>query len=83
MKKHINGNDLAMYILATIIVVGFFILLIYLIRYTLPKDSTGVVFMLFGALASAFGAVVNYFFGSSSGSAAKTDIISKSPPIVE
>ena len=80
MEK-IDGNKLAMYILAVIIVVGFFTLLVFLILYPLQKDSTGVIFMLFGALSAAFGAVVQYFFGSSSGSAAKTDIIAKSGPV--
>jgi uncharacterized membrane-anchored protein len=76
-----DNNKVAMYLLATIIVVGFFILLIFLILYPLQKDSTGVIFMLFGALSAAFGAVVQYFFGSSKGSADKTEIIAKANPV--
>jgi hypothetical protein len=76
-----DNNKVAMYLLATIIVVGFFILLVFLILYPLQKDSTGVIFMLFGALSAAFGAVVQYFFGSSKGSADKTDLIARAQPI--
>ena len=66
-----------LYILATVIVIGFFVLLWFLIFNPLPPDSTGVIFMLFGALSAAFGAVVQYFFGSSTGSADKSEVIAK------
>ena len=72
-----NKKDIAMYVLAGLIVTGFFALLTLLLFRTLPEDSSGVIFMLFGALAAAFGAVVQYFFGSSKGSADKTELISK------
>ena len=38
----------------------------------LPQGSNDVVFMLFGALASGFGVVLQYFFGSSKSSSDKT-----------
>ena len=70
-----NKKDIAIYILAGLIVIGFFALLTLLLFRTLPEDSSGVIFMLFGALSAAFGAVVQYFFGSSKGSADKTELI--------
>lgn len=74
-------SDVNLYVLAWTIVVGFFGLMGLLFKYAVPADQTGVVFMLFGSLAAAFGAVIQYFFGSSSGSAAKTVMLSKAEPI--
>ena len=70
-------SNKATYFLATVIVAGFFALLAILIFRQLPPDSSGVIFMLFGALSAAFGAVVQYFFGSSKGSADKTEMLAK------
>lgn len=72
---------IAKYILASIIVIGFFSLLALLLFQPLPPDTSGVIFMLFGALSAAFGAVVQYFFGSSVGSADKTEILSKASAV--
>lgn len=74
-------NSIAKYILASIIVIGFFSLLALLLFQPLPPDTSGVIFMLFGALSAAFGAVVQYFFGSSVGSADKTEILSKASAV--
>lgn len=75
-----NKKDIAIYILAGLIVIGFFALLTLLLFRTLPEDSSGVIFMLFGALSAAFGAVVQYFFGSSQSSADKTTLLAKREP---
>jgi len=64
-----------LYLTAWCVITGFFLLCFYLMRVKLPEGSNEVVFMLFGALASGFGAVLNYFFGSSKGSAEKTEIL--------
>jgi hypothetical protein len=74
-------NSIAKYVLASIIVIGFFSLLALLLFQPLPPDTSGVIFMLFGALSAAFGAVVQYFFGSSVGSADKTEILSKASAV--
>ena len=65
------------YVLAGIIVSGFFILVGILFKYTIPDGSREVAYMLFGSLSAGFGAVLQYFFGSSKGSADKTALLSK------
>ena len=40
-----------------------------------PARATEPLLILVGSLAAAFGAVVNYWFGSSSGSARKDELI--------
>jgi hypothetical protein len=42
-----------------------------------PTSAREPLFLLLGSLSSAFGAVVSYWFGSSSGSAAKSEMIAK------
>ncbi len=79
--KATGKRDINQYVLAWVIVLGFFSLVSLLIFKELPKDSNQVVFMLFGALAAGFGSVIGYYFGSSKGSAEKTELLSKAEPI--
>jgi len=69
-------KDLNAYILAWLIILGFFVLTTYLLHLVHTggqiKDTTGSVFMLLGTVSTAFGIVVQYFFGSTKGSADKT-----------
>jgi len=75
-EKATGRRDTNLYVLAWTIIIGFFALVGILLFVRIPEDSTGVIFMLFGALSAAFGGVVQYFFGSSKGSADKSEQIS-------
>jgi len=79
-EKATGKGDTNLYVLAWVIVLGFFGLIGILLFVPLPEDSSGVVFMLFGALSAGFGAVVQYFFGSSKSSESKTGMIYNSTP---
>ena len=74
-----QSKDINKFIIAWIIVVGFFgvsIYLLYLVKGGQEiKDSTGAIFMLLGALVSKFSAVIDYFFGSTQSSAEKTRVM--------
>jgi hypothetical protein len=74
-EKTTGKSDTNLYVLAWTVVSGFFGLMGLLCFKTLPGDSSGVVFMLFGALATGFGQVLGYFFGSSKSSADKTKLL--------
>jgi len=71
-EKTTGKKDVNLYVLAWTIVAGFFALMILLLKIPVPEDQNGVIFMLFGALSTGFGQVLQYFFGSSKGSADKT-----------
>jgi hypothetical protein len=79
--KATGKRDINLYALAWVIVIGFFGLVGILIFKDLPKDSNGVVFMLFGALCSGFTGIIGYFFGSSQSSSIKTELLAKAEPI--
>jgi hypothetical protein len=68
-------SDTHLYVLAWILVGGFFSLLGCLLFVPIPNDQSGVVAMLFGALSAGFGSVVGFFFGSSRGSQDKSATI--------
>jgi hypothetical protein len=76
-EKVTGKTDYNLYLLAWTIVVGFFLLMGFLLKIPVPQDQNGVIFMLFGSLATGFGQVLGYFFGSSKSSADKTEQMGK------
>ena len=70
-EKVTGKSDVNLYVLAWVIIVGFFTL-IGMTMFIEIKDATGTVFMLMGTLSAGFGAVIQYFFGSSASSNRKT-----------
>jgi hypothetical protein len=70
-------KDWNLYLTAWVVICGFFWLTYWLMTRSLPAGQNDVVFMLFGALSTGFGTVLAYFFGSSKGSAEKTELMAK------
>lgn len=66
--------------LSLIITTGFFTLLGAMIFGGITVQDSQIMIMLLGMLASSFGAVMQFWFGTTSGSSVKTDIIAKSFP---
>ena len=64
-------------VLAGGITVGYFLVLWYILSNGLPTSGGEALLVMLGALGGAWGSVVAYYFGSSSGSAAKTDLLGK------
>lgn len=65
-------------ILAGIVVVGFFSILILMMMGLLNVTDQQALLILLGSLSAGFGAVLNFFFGSSRGSQNKDMIIASS-----
>lgn len=77
ITKATGKRDVNLYILAWVVVVGFFILTGMLMYVTLPTANIGPVGILFGALVAGFTGVLGYFFGSSQSSDIKTQMLAK------
>lgn len=71
-EKATGHRNINLYVLAWMVVGLFFTLVGLLMWITLPEANIGPVNQLFGAMATGFGMVLQYFFGSSKGSADKT-----------
>lgn len=67
-----KAKDIFMYSLGSIIVVGFFVVLIFLIISNKYPDSVNLVI---GALIGSFTSVVAFNFGTTKSSADKTEMI--------
>jgi CDP-diglyceride synthetase len=72
-----NIKEVYMYALGALVVVGFFFILFIIFRAALPEGNKEIAYLVIGALVAKFGDVVNYFFGSSKGSADKTEMMNK------
>ena len=71
-------KDVNLYILAWVVVGGFFLLtgMMMLIPELEGRSNNAMVNIMFGGLVSGFATVLGYFFGSSKGSAEKTQLLS-------
>lgn len=72
-----HGASWATSIVSCIVTVGFFVML-YLVISGGKAELGDAGLMLLGTLATGFGAVINYYLGSSIGSAAKDKILGTS-----
>jgi len=73
-------KDVVMYVLGGLITLCFFFVLYLLIFYPMPQENKDVLYLAIGALIGFEGAVVNYFYGSSAGSAQKTELMTNNKP---
>ena len=56
---------------------GFFGLLALLFFKAFPPESKEILNIVLGAVGAAWSGIINYHFGSSSGSAKKTELLNK------
>lgn len=68
-------------VLAIIIVTGFFAILTSMMLGVLNIADNQSLLILLGALSAGFGSVLNFFYGSSSGSQQKDALLAKAPSI--
>lgn len=67
-------------ILAYLTVTGFYTILILMMMGVLTVSDQQALLILLGTLSAGFGAVMNFFFGSSRGSQAKDILLANAPP---
>jgi len=79
-----KAKDLFQYSLGGLVVLGFFALLIVLAKTQVPQENIDLLNLTIGALIGSFATVVQYFYGSSAGSAQKTELMAaKKEKVVE
>jgi hypothetical protein len=67
-------------VLACTVTVGFFGILFGMMTGKLSTDGNQALYIMLGALGAAWGAIINYFFGSSAGSARKDELAAGAQP---
>ena len=75
MKKDL-WKQIYQYVLGVIVVAIAAFAFYLLARHAVPDGNRDVIMVLVGVFASQFNSVVQYFFGSSKGSADKNEMIS-------
>lgn len=70
----IGSHEWIMKAIAIIIVLGFLGMLTAMFLFVIPPSMNEAAMLLIGALASQFGSIVNYYFGSSAGSRRKDEL---------
>ena len=76
-NMQIHTNDWIPRVLAIMITVGFFGILVWMLLKGMPPTGTEALLMMLGALGTAWTGVVNFYYGSSAGSKAKTEAMQK------
>ncbi len=70
-------NTIFMYILGALIVLAFLTILVLHSIRVIPPENSAIVNYSLGQLSTGFIMVLGYFYGSSAGSANKTDLMAK------
>ena len=74
-NREIQIKDWMPKALGILITVGFFGMLYWMMRHQVPPENKDMLNILLGSLGSSWIGVVSYYFGSSAGSARKTELI--------
>jgi hypothetical protein len=67
--------------LAIGVTLGFFGIMIWILAFGLPNDGKEALLLLLGALQTAWGGIIAFYFGSSSGSQKKDQLLFNSTPV--
>lgn len=73
--REIALRDKVPMILAVTITAGFFGILMFVFMHGVQDQAKDMAYIMVGTLGTAWGGVVNYYFGSSHGSDKKTEIL--------
>lgn len=72
-----TGDSWTPRILAAVVITGWFVVQWYMLAHVVPTEMREIVIRGLGTLDMAVGLVLGYYFGSSSGSAAKQQTIDR------
>ena len=72
-EKATGKPDYNLNVLTWVIVIGFFLIVYFIMTTVIPQGKSDVLYMLLGTLATAFMQVIHYKYGSSAGSKQKTE----------
>ena len=74
-NREIQTKDITPRILAYGVTVGFFGLMVFMMKWGVPEANRDMLNIMLGALGAAWVSIVGYYFGSSASSKVKDDTI--------
>jgi hypothetical protein len=75
-NREIQTKDITPRVMAYGVTVGFFGLMVFMMKWDVPAANKDMLNIMLGALGGAWVSIVGYYFGSSAGSAHKDSTIS-------
>ena len=76
-----NLNEVVRAVMSLVVTLGYTAMLALILSGTAVIQDSQISVLLFGSLSTVFGTVFGYWFGSTAGSAKKTDIIAQSQAV--
>ena len=76
-QREMTVRDHTPAVLAYLITLGFFSILTWMLTHDMPQTGHDALLVMLGSLGTAWAAVVGYYYGSSSGSERKTELLGK------
>lgn len=76
-EREVAIKDNTPKILAYLVTVGFFGVLGFMMLHGLPVTGSEALLIMLGSLGTAWSCVISYYYGSSSGSQLKTEMLSR------
>lgn len=76
-KNNVESKSYMPQAISFMVIFGFFACIWVVAAYKQDSDDHDVLYMMFGGVSSAFGAVIQYWLGSSAGSRIKTNILGR------
>ena len=76
-----RAKSIFQYVLGSLIVIGFFVLMVVLVYTSVPDQNKDLLNLVVGALIGSFATVVGYFYGSSLGSSDKNELLKNAPKV--
>lgn len=79
-EREQNLKDWTPRALAAGVTLGFFSVLLYMLVHDVPATTKDVLNIMLGSLGTAWVSIIAYYFGSSSGSDRKTELLARTTP---
>jgi hypothetical protein len=80
-KREMEVKDWTPRILAYLITLGYFAMLTFLVFGEIPATNKDSLYIMLGTLGTSWTGVIAYYYGSTAGSRAKTELLAKAQPI--
>jgi len=76
-REVLTGDHWTPRVLSGVVTVGFFGILFWILRFGVPEVGSDALLVMLGSLGTAWIGCMTFYFGTTSGSARKTDMIAK------